>query len=225
MGRMLRRAAGTALVAALATGVAGCAAGGDPAIPDDGSRTSARPSASGSPTSAPSAPPGTVLVRAERSGLRFAVPEAWEVADVATVLEAGVDEDLAAMAERMNVPASQLRAAARTIDVSAFGPSVDGFAPNVNVQGLPVEEVPSAAQLRLVTSMIGGTVESVDDVPTPVGPGRVSRYRAEIGGRSVVGRQLGIEGPSGVVLVTVTATTAAGADDVLALLQRTLTTT
>jgi hypothetical protein len=235
MTRTTRRAAGCATALVLATGLVGCASGGS----DGGSTaaasasSSASASASGSasapattePSPAPSAPAGAKLITAERSGLRFAVPRTWQVNDVATVLESGDDADLAAIAKKMNLPLSQLKAAARTIDVAAFGPAVKGFAPNVNVQSLPVEELPTAEQLSMVMKMVGGTVESVDDVTTAAGPARVSRYRLDVGVAKVVGRQLGVKGPNGVVLITVSDITAQGADVVLAMVQGSLTTT
>lgn len=166
-----------------------------------------------------------MLIRAERSGLRFAVPKSWQVTDLATVLEGGDDKALQDIARKMNLPLSQLKAAARTVDVAAFGPTVKGFAANVNVQALPVEEVPTAAQLKMVMAAVGGSVESVEDVTTSLGPGRVSRYTLEVGSTKVVGRQIGVKGPNGVVLVTVSDIDAKSADVVLALVQGTLAAT
>ncbi|MGG5259034.1 hypothetical protein [Phycicoccus avicenniae] len=234
MSGTLRGRAARAAALVLLAGAAACSGAADDASPagSTGRATSASSapatgsSASPSPSAAaPSrtAPAGTTLVRAQRSRMTFAVPTSWQVTDVTTLLSSGDEKALAGLAEQLNLSLSQVRAAARTIDVAAFGPSVDGFAPNVNVQLLPVEEPPSAAQLRLAMSAVGGTVESVEDVTTTFGPGRVSSYRLELGGRTVVGRQLGIKAPGGVALVTVSHVTAKEADVVLALVKGSLT--
>lgn len=162
------------------------------------------------------------MVEASRVGIRFAVPESWEVVDFAELLEQADAAELEAVAEGMNLTAAQFRAAASNTDVGVFGPPSADFTPNVNVQLAPVEEVPSAEQMRLGLTMVGADVQDVQDVTTPLGPGRVTTYRLEVDGTTAYGRQLGVKGPGGVALITVSHGDAEQAERVEAVLRASL---
>ena len=227
----IRRAVGATTTVALATVLAGCALGGPThtgatelsAGPEQTAVTA--PSPSTSPSTAPSAPAGTVYISADRAGLRFAVPEDWKVLDLADVLASGDPKALQELADRMNLPVSQIEAAARTTDVAAFGAPVQDFAPNVNVQTVPLAEVPSETQLRLGMEMVGATVDSVEDVETALGTARVSSYSLPVNGTTVTGHQLGVKAPDGVAMITISDLSADRADVLLAMIEASLRTT
>ncbi|HMM94831.1 hypothetical protein [Phycicoccus sp.] len=246
MGRMLRRGLAAAC-AGLALVAGGCGLGGGPAPTGDGVSTSSAqaassaspstppsaqpspspsttPSAEPSPSSSaePSAPPGTQWVTGERSGLRFAVPEDWKVLELTKVLESGDQDALARIAQQMNLPVAQVKAAARSVDVAVFGPPSRGFAPNLNVQTLPLEVMPTEAQTRMVLKMIGATVASYEEVTTPVGRGHVTGYTLPVDTNTATGRQLTVIGPKGVVVLTVTDVDVDRADTVLGMLRASL---
>ncbi len=228
MGRTIRRTVGAAASFALAAVLSACALGGpthtgDTEVSlDAGPAATAEPSASATPSAEPTAPVGTVYVSADRAGIRFAVPQDWQVLAADDVLAAGGSDVLQEMADRMNMSASQLRAAVRSADVAAFGQPVNGFAPNINVQTVPLEEVPSAAQLRMGVESVGATVLSVEDVTTSLGRARVSTYTLPLGDLTVTGHQLGVKAPNGVSLITVSDLSADRAGVVLSMVEASL---
>ncbi len=210
MGWMGRPTAGTAAATAVVLALSGC--GLVARFGSDGPATTGSPTAASAATpsttdeagGAPaSAPAGTTVVEAGRARIRFAVPDSWELVDFTALLEQADADELEAAADGMNLTASQFRAAARNTDLGVFGPPTANFAPNVNVQLSPVEEVPSAEQMRAGLTAIGADVQDVQDVTTPLGPGRVTSYRLEVAGTTAYGRQLGVKGPGGVALITV----------------------
>ncbi len=230
MGRNLRRVVAPAVCVVLA-GLGGCSlaggassSAGDASVSAGPGRTATAPAPSpspgpSSPRPAGPAPAGTTWVHAEGSSVRFVVPTGWTVLPMAEALDRGDPEALAALAKRMNVPVSQVKAAARAVDLAVFGPEHAGFAPNVTVQRLPLAEVPGEAQLRMILGIVGARVDSVEDVTTPLGAGRLSRYGLEVGSTKAVGRLLAVAGPEGVVLVTATALDRAQAEVVVALVR------
>lgn len=232
MGWTRRSVAGTAGAAAVVLALTGCGflgrfSSAGPASPGVSASAAASdaPDASGdpaTPTTAPSAPDGTTMVEARRAGIRFAVPDSWEIVDFTELLEQADAAELEAVAEGMNLTAAQFRAAASNTDLGAFGPPSAGFAPNVNVQLAPVEEVPSAAEMRRGLTMVGADVQDVQDVTTPLGPGRVTIYRLGVDGTTAYGRQLAVRGPGGVALVTVSHGDAEQAERVEAVLRASL---
>ncbi|WP_299444928.1 hypothetical protein [uncultured Phycicoccus sp.] len=230
MGWMRRPAAGTAAATAAVLALSGCGlvarfgSDGPASTGSSAAASAAAPSAPDGPGQAPaSAPAGTTVVEAGRARIRFAVPESWEVVDFTDLLEQADADELEAAADGMNLTAGQFRAAASNTDLGVFGPPTADFAPNINVQLSPVEEVPSAEQMRTGLTTIGADVQDVLDVTTPLGPGRVTVYRLDVAGTTAYGRQLGVKGPGGVALITVSHGDAEQAERVEQVLRSTLT--
>ena len=204
------RAAGTAAVtvAAVALALSGC--GGSPSTdattaPAGGSAStsaSASASASASPSEA-TLPDGSQWVEAPKSGIRFPVPEDWRSMSFREVIDSGDKEAIDEAAKSMGVTPEQLDTIADQIEVIVFGPTIKGFAVNINAVPQPNTAMPSAAEATSQLQGIGGKVGKAKEGTTSLGKSLVVPYTLKVQDRTVQGRTLLIETDDGVATLTV----------------------
>ena len=202
--RAATSAAATAAVVALA--LSGC--GGSPttdattASAGGSASTSASASASASPTEA-KLPAGSQWVEAPKSGIRFPVPEDWKSMSFREVIDSGDKETIDEAAKSMGVTPEQLDTIADQIEVIVFGPTVKGFAVNINAVPQPNTAMPSAEEATSQLSQIGGKVGKAKEGTTSLGKSLVVPYTLKVQDRTVQGRTLLIETDEGVATLTV----------------------
>ena len=202
--RAATSAAATAAVVALA--LSGC--GGSPstdattASAGGSASTSASASASASPTEA-KLPAGSQWVEAPKSGIRFPVPEDWKSMSFREVIDSGDKEAIDEAAKSMGVTPEQLDTIADQIEVIVFGPTVKGFAVNINAVPQPNTAMPSAEEATSQLSQIGGKVGKAKEGTTSLGKSLVVPYTLKVQDRTVQGRTLLIETDDGVATLTV----------------------
>ena len=202
--RAATSAAATAAVVALA--LSGC--GGSPttdattASAGGSASTSASASASASPTEA-KLPAGSQWVEAPKSGIRFPVPEDWKSMSFREVIDSGDKETIDEAAKSMGVTPEQLDTIADQIEVIVFGPTVKGFAVNINAVPQPNTAMPSAEEATSQLSQIGGKVGKAKEGTTSLGKSLVVPYTLKVQDRTVQGRTLLIETDDGVATLTV----------------------
>jgi len=204
------RAAGTAAATAAAVALALSGCGGSPSTdattaPAGGSAStsaSASASASASPSEA-TLPDGSQWVEAPKSGIRFPVPEDWRSMSFREVIDSGDKEAIDEAAKSMGVTPEQLDTIADQIEVIVFGPTVKGFAVNINAVPQPNTAMPSAAEATSQLQGIGGKVGKAKEGTTSLGKSLVVPYTLKVQDRTVQGRTLLIETDDGVATLTV----------------------
>ncbi len=197
-----------------ATGLSACGSG----TPDAGG-TSAAASATASASASPSpastdAPDGMTWAESQRAGMKFAVPEDWTVIDPKTLFEKGDKKAIADAAAAMNVTSDQLQQAAGQIDLMVFGTAENGFSPNVNVVPNGLKSLPSADALAAELKTIEADPGEGSEVTTPLGKAVLMPYTLQVGSTKVQGRSIVVGGPNGFATITVSHTSADGADEV-----------
>ena len=196
----------TAATTAITSGTFGTA------TPSGTSGTTATTSTPPSPTGTPKPPIGTRWVDAPRAGIRFPVPEGWRALSFRELLESGDKEAIAEAARTMGVTENQLDALAAQIEVIAFGPTVKGFAVNVNAVPQPGTAMPSAEEASGQLEQIGGTIGTPVTGSTDFGTSLVVPYTLEVKDLTVQGRSILLETPGGVATLTVSHVSEAEAD-------------
>ena len=205
--------AAAVLVAGCSGGSGGAAGAASAASAATSTQASPSPSASAS-AGAAAAPAGTTWAQAKTSGLRFAVPEDWDVFD-ATAITEGKDKAMIKELTRMyQVDEGQLAQMFGQMDVMVLGPVESKFAPNVNVVPNGLTKLPPASDLAAELGKLGATTGTPKDVTTALGPGILVPYDLTSGPNKVKGRSIVLEGPNGFVTVTVSHITDKGADAV-----------
>jgi hypothetical protein len=202
-----------AAVAALA--VAGCGGESPSTTPGSASSSTAAAtseSASPSPTGTPDLPSGSQWVEAEKTGIRFPVPEDWKSVSFREVLESGDQKAIAEAAEAMGVSVEQLSDLADQIEVIVFGPTLKNFAVNINVIPQPGVAMPSAEQASSQLEQIGGKVGTPTTGTTAFGASLVVPYTLDVRGTTVQGRSILLETPEGIATLTVSHVAADEAD-------------
>jgi hypothetical protein len=200
------RAAGTAAATAAAVALALSGCGGSPSTDattaSAGGSASASASASASPSEA-TLPEGSQWVDAPKSGIRFPVPEDWKSMSFREVIDSGDKEAIDEAAKSMGVTPEQLDTIADQIEVIVFGPTVKGFAVNINAVPQPNTAMPSAAEATSQLQQIGGKVGKAVEGTTSMGKSLVVPYTLKVQDRTVQGRTLLIETDDGVATLTV----------------------
>lgn len=224
MGKVRGLVAATTSSVVIAAALAGCGSGGSSTgASSTASSASSSSSAASSPSAAaPSAPAGTVYTTAKRAGIRFAVPKDWKVFDLVTVLEKGDQSTIDAIAKQMNISTTQFKQMASNTDVAVFGPVQGSFAPNINVQTVPAEAVPSENEMSQGLKAVGAEIVDSKEIATAVGAGRLTTYRLTIGSTKVEGRQVAVKAPGGVAIITVSHTSSEQAGVLAAMVQSSL---
>jgi len=206
------RAAGTAAATAAAVALALSGCGGSPSTdattaPAGGAAsTSASASVSASASASPSEatlPDGSQWVVAPKSGIRFPVPEDWRSMSFREVIDSGDKEAIDEAAKSMGVTPEQLDTIADQIEVIVFGPTIKGFAVNINAVPQPNTAMPSAAEATSQLQGIGGKVGKAKEGTTSLGKSLVVPYTLKVQDRTVQGRTLLIETDDGVATLTV----------------------
>jgi hypothetical protein len=207
--------AAVAVVAALALSACG---GDSPSTPTGAASSSASSTASASASPSESATPaadppsGSKWVEAPKSGIRFPVPEAWKTTSFREVLDSGDKEAIAEAAKAMGVTESQLETVADQIEVMVFGPTVKGFAVNVNAVPQPGVQMPTAEVAEQQLGQLGGEVGTPVEGTTAYGKSMIVPYVLKLPNTTVQGRTILLETPGGVATLTVSHTSAKEAD-------------
>lgn len=200
---------------ALAFALAGCG-GQSPSTATGSAGTSgtasASPSASASATGTPKAPSGTMWVEAPKTGIRFPVPKGWKSLSFREVLDSGDKKAIDEAAKSMGVTAEQLDSLAEQIDVMVFGPTVKGFAVNINTVPQPGAAMPSADEAVSQLKQLGGTVGTPTTGTTAFGKTLVVPYTLKVQDTTVQGRTVLVETPDGIATLSVSHVSAAEAD-------------
>jgi hypothetical protein len=205
-----------AVVVVAALAVAGCGGESPPTTPGSaGSSSSAAAtseSASPSPIGTPEPPSGSDWVVADKTGIRFPVPEDWKSLSFREVLEAGDEKAIAEAAKTMGVTPDQLDDLADQIEVIVFGPTLKNFAVNINAIPQPGVAMPSAKQAASQLEQIGGEVGTPKTGTTAFGASLVVPYTLQVRGTTVQGRSILLETPDGIATLTVSHVSAKEAD-------------
>ncbi|MEO7268178.1 MAG: hypothetical protein ABIW49_03105 [Knoellia sp.] len=192
---------------ALSFALAGCASGGDKttAKPVASTPAAASNGSSGSTSSAPSTattpelPKGYAWERIEDASLKFAVPEAWSAINPKKLIAEGDTSVLDEMAKKMGITSDQMMQAVGNADLMLLAPPKDGYANNVSGIIVPLDGLPTEAQLK---GQLGAMSET-DVVITPgksaAGPMIAADYVLKVGTKSVQGRTLFFDGEDGVL--------------------------
>ncbi|QYJ04025.1 hypothetical protein KUV85_17145 [Nocardioides panacisoli] len=157
-----------AVVAALAL-LTGCS--GDP---EESSTASGSSDSSEAEEAAPAIPEDLQVVEADASGVRFGVPEGWQVTGPEALDNPGSQAELEALAAQSGIPLEQFQQMVGQVDVLAISP--DG-AENVNVLPLRgVGSVPEPGLIRADLERVGATVTDVVEIDTWLGTGQAVTY-------------------------------------------------
>ena len=129
-------------------------------------------------------------MEAPKSGIRFPVPEDWKSMSFREVIDSGDKEAIDEAAKSMGVTPEQLDTIADQIEVIVFGPTVKGFAVNINAVPQPNTAMPSAAEATSQLQQIGGKVGKAEEGTTSLGKSLVVPYTLKVQDRTVQGRTL-----------------------------------
>ena len=132
------------------------------------------------------------------------MPEGWESLKASELFDGAPDNPaLQELSDRLGLSPEQLAQAMSTIDlflVSDAG-AHGGVVDNVNVlsTGVPLNE----SQVKLQLAAVGATQPEISHARTKLGDAISATYDVELGGTSVRGGGIYLEGPDGAVAVTV----------------------
>jgi hypothetical protein len=178
------------------------------------------------PTPTTASPTGDVpllvggRVTAVRAGLSFEVPAGWQAFDPSRAMRAGAAalpqaaKDLAAQSG-LTVD-EYLQRVGSAMEVMVMGRLVRGAADNISVIPTPGRQLPTPEDLRAQLESVGARVVRVDRTTTPVGPAVVAESRLPVGTFVTNTRSVAVEHGGHVTYLTVTATTRASAESLLA---------
>lgn len=178
------------------------------------------------PTPTTASPTGDVpllvggRVTAVRAGLSFEVPAGWQAFDPSRAMRAGAAalpqaaKDLAAQSG-LTVD-EYLQRVGSAMEVMVMGRLVRGAADNISVIPTPGRQLPTPDDLRAQLESVGARVVRVDRTTTPVGPAVVAESRLPVGTFVTNTRSVAVEHGGHVTYLTVTATTRASAESLLA---------
>ncbi|EAP97948.1 hypothetical protein JNB_13328 [Janibacter sp. HTCC2649] len=206
-------------VLALSFALAGCGSAGDkstakpvastPAAASTGTSSSSTPNTA----TTPELPKGYTWQTIEDASLKFAVPEAWSAINPKKLIAEGDTSVFDDMAKKMGITSDQMMQAVGNADLMLLAPPKDGYAANVSGLIVPLEGLPTEAQLK---GQLGAMSET-DVVVTPgtsaAGPMIAADYVLKVGAASVQGRTQFFQGEDGVLNLAIstldTKTTAA----------------
>ena len=169
-------------------------------------------SASPSPTGAAELPSGSMWIEAPKAGIRFPVPDDWRTMSFQEVLDSGDTKAMDEAAKAMGVTPDQLQALAEQIEVIVFGPTVDGFAVNINAIGQPGTTLPTARVASAQLEKAGGKVGTPVAGTTAFGKSLVVPYSLKLPTGTIQGRSILLETPDGIATLTVSHASKAEAD-------------
>lgn len=204
--RMLRRLAPLLVATALLAG--GCATETVPdsekiliessSSPLGPSKDDGKPKPKADKPKKPKPKPANVVTAAV-VGLQFVAPKGWTTlteADLANVS----NEDLAAYAKVAGVSTDELQSSFSQGGLYLFGSSG-----SININAVGTGQVlPDEAEFRTQLGSRGFNISSVEDVSTPVGPGRVVYYSLSIPGKTAYGAALFLSVDGRIADLTVT---------------------
>ncbi len=193
-----------ALVAAPALALTACGSDGD--TETSSTTTAAETSETSSSTSEPAeeATAGGSFV-AKKSSISFVPPEGWAPFDVAAALAdpAAAPDVVRNAAEANDDEVADFLKPYESVDAMAFEAPAGGFAANLNVINNPGTPLPSAEDAQASLEQNPAiTVSEVKDQLTPIGDGRLAVYEITEGDKKVAGEMLFVEGPKGLVVIT-----------------------
>lgn len=208
----------------VAGGLAGCSGGSGSDAGTSASGGGATASgAPASPSAGPAtAPAGTAFVETRTSGLKFALPQDWQVFDAKKITEGGDKALVKELAQTYNVTESQLTQIFGQMDLMVVGPTEKRFAPNVNVVANALTALPAASDLAAELGKVGAKTGTPRDATTPLGPAIVVPYSLTSGSNEVKGRSIVFKGPKGFVTVTVSHVDDARADQLASMILSTV---
>lgn len=219
----LRRSpARTSAAVVLAAALTLSACGSDDDSSDDATTTSSAPAesdpstddatedATGDPSESPSEDTGDAAadsgtVSAPNAGISFDAPADWQVIDPNQAFGDDPDaipQELKDAAEAQGASPEQLLQQLKgQTEVVVFGETEGGFASNLNVVGNPT--VPTEGQLRSQLEGINATVDSTEEIDTPVGTGIRFSYGLPAAGMTVRADAVVVPTDSGAAVITV----------------------
>jgi hypothetical protein len=161
---------------------------------------------------------GTQRVVAGDTGISFVLPDGWLVIDPSKgAAVAGTNPAVEDYLERTGISHAMFVEVMKRVHVLAMGP--DQAAVNLS-PGLGIERLPDERMVRVLLRAGGGKLESTETVRTPIGPGRIGLYTAELGEMPLHGAALYFEVEGKIkILSVITSTEGAAAqllDDVTA---------
>lgn len=176
--------------------------------------------ASASPSATPSLPAGHAWQTVEDVSVSFAVPETWTAMNPKKLLEGGDSSAFDEMAGRMGITSRQMMQAVGNADLLMLAPPKRGYADNVSGLVVPLEGLPTQAQLEAELGKVSDVPVVVTPGTSPAGPIVTADYTIEVSGRPVMGRSIFVETPDGVLNLSVSAleavTTAEVSDTIVA---------
>jgi hypothetical protein len=196
------------LALALSFALAGCGSSGDGTTAKPVASTPAAASSGssgGSSSSAPSAattpalPKGYAWQTIEDASLKFAVPEAWSAINPKKLIAEGDTSVFDDMAKKMGITSDQMMQAVGNADLMLLAPPKDGYADNVSGLIVPLEGLPTEAQLKGQLGAMSETDVVITPGTSPAGPMIAADYVLKVGDQSVQGRTLFFDGEDGVL--------------------------
>lgn len=118
-------------------------------------------------------PEGHQWVVAEESGIRFAAPGDWSVVGPEVLDNPGSQAEIDELTRRSGIPRATFEQILQNVDAYVISPAGESI--NVQQPGV-LAALPTDAQIEGDFGSLGATVTSIDDVETPIGPGRVVFY-------------------------------------------------
>jgi hypothetical protein len=146
-------------------------------------------------------PDGYQWVTAERSGVRFAVPDTWIETGPDYLNDPDSQAELQRFADNLGVTMEDWTAQLAQVDVMVLSPSGEE---NINVMPPgPLTSLPSEQMIQRDFAALGATIVSIDDAETPIGPGRVAIYTLPLSAdEEVHGASIFVETDNGIVNLT-----------------------
>lgn len=194
---------------ALSLALAGCGGSGDntldkPSAPRPTASSSASTGSTAEDT--PALPEGYAWQTIDDASLKFAVPAEWTAINPKELLAQGGDMSvLDDMAKKMGITTKQMTQAMGNADLMLLSPPKDGYADNVSGLIVPLEGLPTEAQLKGQLGQLSEVDVVVTPGTSPAGDMIAADYTLVVGPNSVSGRTLFFTGEDAVLNLSVSA--------------------
>ncbi|GAA4116075.1 hypothetical protein GCM10022415_12890 [Knoellia locipacati] len=169
------------------------------------SSSTAAGSPSTAPTPTPDLPAGHAWQTVDEVSVTFAVPETWTAMNPKKLLEGGDTSAFDEMASKMGVTSRQMMQAVGNADLLMLAPPRSGYADNISGLVVPLEGLPTDAQLMAELGKVSEAPVVVTPGESPAGPTISADYSLQVSGRTVTGRSLFVETQDGVLNLSVSA--------------------